>query len=220
MITGEATRKSLFGQQGFTLLELLISITLLAVIVLITSGVMRLGFRSAESGRSKIESLDRFRTSLNIIESQIQSAFLLKKTAGTSVDEDFAQFKGDRKSLQLRSLYSLWGGTKGPVLASYRIADEMGGRKTIYVSESPIAISDVTKETKLIDNAKDIFFEYYYKGPTDEKGKWVEEWTDKETLPDKIRLTIDRDSKVLALIIPLKIASKAGQVTSAEGPEE
>jgi len=52
------------GQMGFTLLELLISITLLGFIVIITAGALRAGYRSTESAQNKIEALERF----NIIE--------------------------------------------------------------------------------------------------------------------------------------------------------
>jgi len=215
----EERMKRASGQQGFTLLELMISLVLMGVVVLITAGAMRLGFRSAESGQRKIASIERFRTSLNIIESQIQSALVIKNTS-LNVDLDFAQFKGDRYSLQLRSLYSLWGGARGPVLAAYEVRDENMGGKTLYVSENPIMIPDAAREVRLIESAKDIFFEYYYKGPTDEKGSWVDEWTDKETIPAKIRLTVNKDMKVLALIIPLKLAANTQQITQVALPKK
>src|SRR3989337_2471377 len=58
---------------GFTLLELLISIVMLGIIMVILVGALRLGFRSVESGEKKIESFERMRVSLSIIDSQIQS---------------------------------------------------------------------------------------------------------------------------------------------------
>ncbi len=207
-----------FPQAGFTLIELLIAITLTGVIVLIAAGAMRLGYRSADSGQAKVEALERYRISLGIIESQIQSALLVKQT-GTTIDENFSQFKGDKTSLQFRSLYSVWGGSKGPVFVNYRIADEPGGGKSLFVSENPIAISDAVRETKLIENAKDIFLNYYYKGPTDEKGSWIEEWTDKDTVPQRIRMTIYKDNQVLPLIIPVRAAEQSQQITSVTGPK-
>jgi prepilin-type N-terminal cleavage/methylation domain-containing protein len=206
------------GQQGFTLLELMISLVLMGVVVLITAGAMRLGTRAAESGQSKIEALERFRTSLNIIESQIQSAVVIRNTNLTA-DLDFFHLKGDRKTLQFRSLYSLWGGAKGPVSLAYEVREDNRGFRILYVTESPIIIPDATREVKLIDGAKDIFFEYYHKGPTDEKGSWVDDWTDKNTIPEKIRLTISRDKQVLALIIPLRVAPKTAQTSQVALPK-
>jgi prepilin-type N-terminal cleavage/methylation domain-containing protein len=207
------------GQQGFTLLELMISLVLMGVVVLITAGAMRLGTRAAESGQSKIESIERFRTSLNIIESQIQSAVVIRNTNLTA-DLDFFHLKGDRKSLQFRSLYSLWGGSKGPIFAAYEVREENMGSKTLYVTENPIIIPDAAREVRLIEGAKDIFFEYYHKGPTDEKGSWVDDWTDKQVIPERIRVTISRDKQVLALIIPLKVAAKTQQSSQVAPPKK
>jgi prepilin-type N-terminal cleavage/methylation domain-containing protein len=214
MMPSNMARRTIAAQQGFTLLELMIAIVLTGMVVLISAGTMRLGTRAAESEQIKIEAIERFRTSLNIIESQIQSAFIIRNS-GLTADLDFYQFKGDGKSLQFRSLYSLWGNTKGPVLVTYEIKEDNRGGKILSVTESPVVIPDVTREVKLIDGSKDIFFEYFYKGPTDEKGRWVDEWTEKQSIPERIRITINKDSKVLALIIPLKIAVKTKHFSHA-----
>src|SRR3989337_1653647 len=57
---------------GFTLLDLIISITIIGIMVLIIAGATRLGFRSVDAGEKKIESLERMRSSLSLISSQIQ----------------------------------------------------------------------------------------------------------------------------------------------------
>jgi general secretion pathway protein J len=192
-------------QKGFTLLELLISIALLSVIVLIVGGAMSMGFRSTESGQKKIDSLERFRTSLNIIESQLQSAFIIRRT-GITYDDNFAQFIGDRSSMQFRSLYSLLGGARGPVEVTYVVRQDITGKKVIFGSENLIVFSDPLREIRLIDNASDIYFEYFERGPTDEKGHWTNEWTSKDNLPEKVRLNIDNDGRPFSLIIPLRTA--------------
>ncbi|MGO9379899.1 MAG: type II secretion system protein J [Dissulfurispiraceae bacterium] len=204
------------GQMGFTLLELLISITLLGLIVLITAGALRAGYRSTEKGQIKIEALERFRTSLNIVESQVQSAFKIKQS-GTTLDPDFFQFKGERTIVQFRSIYSLWGGATGPVAVQYEVRDRRQGGKALYVIETPIAIPDAPREVKLFDNMSDIYFEYYYKGPTDEKGSWMEEWTDKDNIPDRIRMTIEKDAKILPMIILVRAGINVQQVTTVLG---
>ena len=64
---------SLRARLGFTLLELMISISMLVIIIVIISGAMRLASRSITSGEKKVETLERLRTSLSIINAQIQS---------------------------------------------------------------------------------------------------------------------------------------------------
>ncbi len=67
------TRHSTLPCRGFTLLELMISISMLVIIIVIISGAMRLASRSITAGEKKIETLERLRTSLSIINAQIQS---------------------------------------------------------------------------------------------------------------------------------------------------
>ena len=204
-------------QQGFTLLELLISISLLAFIVLIIAGGMRLGFRAAESGQKKIDALERYRTSLNIVEGQIQSAFMVRQT-GLTLDENFSQFRGDRNSMQFRSVSSMLGEAKGPVLVSYAVKDDGTGTRALYGSEISLFVEGKAREIRLMDKARDISFEYFEKGPTDEKGKWANEWDSKDNLPEKVRMTIEKEGSVLALIIPLRTGGQDSQLTSVPRP--
>ncbi|HMK43695.1 MAG TPA: prepilin-type N-terminal cleavage/methylation domain-containing protein, partial [Dissulfurispiraceae bacterium] len=52
---------------GFTLLELLVAIALLAVVVVVIVQAMRLGMRAIESGDRKIAGLERTRALLSVI---------------------------------------------------------------------------------------------------------------------------------------------------------
>ena len=202
------------GQKGFTLLELIISIALLGFIVLIVSGGMRLGFRSAESGFKKIESLERTRITLNAIESQLQSAFTVRLT-GWKYDENFSQFSGERDSMQFRTLYSLLGGSRGPAFIRYSVGGDKGGGKTLFGAEVSMATMGERREVRLIEKASDIYFEYYDYGPTAEKGEWLPRWESRDRLPSKVRLTIDKDNKIISMIIPLRIGIPARQTAGA-----
>ncbi|MEW6117908.1 MAG: prepilin-type N-terminal cleavage/methylation domain-containing protein [Nitrospirota bacterium] len=187
---------------GFTLIELMISITVIGIIIIITTGAMSLGFRSVDAGERKIMALERTRTSVNIIDSQIQSAFILKKSEADSAATK-TEFTGGHYQLSFPSHFSLWGEGAGYVMVSYRVAEE-NGKKVLYASEVH-ATTGTTRETKLIDDAKEIAFEYFYKGPTDEQGEWVEEWTDGENVPEKVRLIVEKGKSNLSLIIPMRI---------------
>jgi prepilin-type N-terminal cleavage/methylation domain-containing protein len=96
--------------RGFTLLELMISIAMVAIIVVIVAGAMRLGIQSVDRGEKRIEALERMRTSINIVEAQIQSM-----TGLTYEDngEKKRYFKAARDSLQFSTDYSIWGGQRG-----------------------------------------------------------------------------------------------------------
>lgn len=206
------------SRKGFTLLELLISIIILVIVVSITAGAMRLGFRSVEVGEKKTESLERYRTSLNIINSQIQS--LLPITFGEGGTQE-SNFTGNKQSLHFTTNYSIWGVQKGYVEVSYDVTSEKTGKQALYASENIMGITDTegSKEIKLFDSLDEIYFDYFYKDNTEE-GKWVEEWTDTLSLPEKIRLHLINNKTDFSIIIPIRVrVSIARAKTGLEGPE-
>jgi general secretion pathway protein J len=206
------------SEKGFTLLELLISIVMLGIIILIVTGAMRLGFRSVDAGEKKAESLERFKASLNIIDSQIQSLFPIMYNEEGTVNSNFT---GSRESLQFSTNYSIWGVQKGYVTVSYNVSSEDTGKPVLYASES-IMGTEGSKDVKLLDNFDEIYFEYFYKDPTEEEGKWVEEWTDTANIPEKIRLHLVSGQRDLSFIIPVRVRQSIVQSSTAtfEGGEE
>jgi general secretion pathway protein J len=207
-------------EKGFTLLELLISIAMLGIIIVILVGALRLGFRSVDSGEKKMESIERMRMSLFIIDSQIQSQTLLTYQGDEALDEEAAQyyFNGQRDSLEFSTNYSIWGGQKGYVVVSYSVSEE-GGKAVLYASEHVVGVEE-SKDTKLLDTFDDIYFEYFYKGPTDEVGNWVEEWTDTSQIPAKIKVHLIKGGKDLPLVIPVRIGRSMLETDLASSANE
>jgi general secretion pathway protein J len=195
-------------RHGFTLLELMISISMLVIIIVIISGAMRLGSRSIASGEKKIEALERLRTSLSIINAQIQSGLpIMYNDQGATK----YYFKGDSKSLQLSTNYSVWGGQRGYVIVTYRVEFNRLGKQALYASEHIIGI-EASRETKLLDGFDDIHFEYFEKGLTvNEPGKWVPGWTNEVIIPSKIRLYLLSGMKERLIIIPVRARGLTGE---------
>jgi len=185
--------------RGFTLLELLISISLIVMIVVVVAGTMQLGYRSVEVGEKKIDSLNRFRMSLLMIDAQLQSEVPLAYD-GENGREFY--FRGDRKSLQFSTNYSIWDGRRGYVVAAYRIEPDNYGRQVMYVSENVIGLKS-KRETKLFDTMDDIYFEYFNKATTTED-KWTPQWTETTEIPEKVRIQIHQGATRLSLVIPTR----------------
>lgn len=191
------------GEGGFTLLELLISFAILGIIAVIVAGALKVGVQAVSRGEKKINSVDRFRTSLNIVEAQIQSQ------SGLTYDDNGEKkryFKGDKESLQLSTNYSIWGGGKGYAVVSYTVETDNQGKQSLKAAESVIGM-DNPRETTLFNPMDKIFFEYFYKGPTDEKGSWVDSWTDDTVIPEKVKLHLVSGDRDFSMIIPMRTAS-------------
>jgi general secretion pathway protein J len=204
-----ARTPDLFGPSGFTLLELLLSISILALVFLVIMGALRLGFRSVETGEKKAEALERIRNAVTLIAAQIESEIPL------SYEEDGEKkyyFRGGKSSLDLATNYSIWGGEKGYVVAGYRAAPEANGRWSLKAVENIIGQGN-QRETLMLENLEEIGFEYFIrdtsKDPRDDPGSWAEEWVEGKDLPgpeklEKIRFRIRMNRMELAWIIPLR----------------
>jgi len=197
------------SRAGFTILELTISISLIGLIVLIMVGAMRLASRSIDSGEKKIESLERTRSSLNILDSQIQSQIPLTYDA-EGIKKYY--FVGDRELLQFATNYSIWGGQKGYVVVTYKIYSDNSGKQILYASENVIGL-DNNREVRLSGTFDKIYFEYFYKDPTEEEGKWIEQWADDVNIPEKVRIHLVEGTRDLSLIIPMRVRGSLPQRT-------
>lgn len=195
--------------KGFTLLELLISITMIGLIALIVTGAVRLGSRSVDGGERRIESIERLKNSLEIIESQIMSEIPL------SYDEDGNKryyFQGDKGAVQFATTYSIWGNQRGYVLTSLRVETDSNGKKLLKAKESPL-IGGNEAETVLFEGFDDIYLEYFYKDPTEEEGRWVDEWKKEQDMPEKIKIGLIKERKDFSLILPIPSIGKELQAS-------
>jgi len=194
--------------RGFTLLELVISISMLVIIIAIIAGAMRLASRSIASSERKVAALERIRTSLLIMNAQIQSAvplFYADQGAKRSY------FRGSRTSLQLATNYSIWSGQKGHVVVSYRVETDLSGKHSLYASEHVIGI-DASRETKLLEGFDDIGFAYGDKVPGGEPVTWAQEWIGDATFPSRIRLYLLSGQAERSIIIPFRARPITGGV--------
>jgi hypothetical protein len=100
-------------------------------------------------------------------------------------------------------------------MVDYEVKTDDNRKKFLSVSENAVGVSG-GGETRLLNIHDDISFEYFSKGPTDEKGDWVDTWTDTTTTPEKVRIHIVDGKRDLATIIPMRAKGSLTQ-TAAPG---
>ncbi len=188
---------------GFTLLELLISMTLVVVIIVLLMGAMRIGARSVAGGEKKIEAEERFRTVISLIDAQIQSQVPL--TYQEDGNEKY-YFRGDGKTLRFSTNYSIWGGQRGYVIVDYRVESDNSGKEIIFASESVPGVEG-RRDTRLLE-ASSISFEYYWKDPSEEQGIWVDSLIEGAAIPEQIRINLLTGTKKLSLLFPVRVGGK------------
>jgi prepilin-type N-terminal cleavage/methylation domain-containing protein len=199
------------NKRGFTLLELLISITMLAFIIGIISGALSLASQSLNRGAGKINSLERVKTSFSLVESQIQSLFVSQYV---DQGEKKVLFSGQKDRLLFATNYSIWGGIKGNTLVEYAVEGDDKGKQNLKVTENTIGL-DTKRETVLFTGYDKIFFEYFSKNIFEE-GKWVDEWSKEEKgIPEKININLISGAKNMSLVVHIYV--KAPPASSSGG---
>jgi general secretion pathway protein J len=198
-------------KRGFTLLELLISITVLTLVIGIVSGALSLASQSLNRGSVRINNLERVKTSLSLVESQIQSLFV---SQFYDEGEKKNLFSGQKDRLLFSTNYSIWGGIKGNTLAEYAVEIDDKGRQYVKVTENTMGL-EKKRETVLFAGYDKIFFEYFLRDISGE-GKWVDEWPKEENgIPEKININLISGLKNTSIVVHIYV--KAPPVSSSGG---
>jgi general secretion pathway protein J len=225
MITSRSTRKVAVNRakilngnsKGFTLSELLISLTIVAMIVVIIFGALRIGIRAWEKGERDVDSRQRQRIVLDLIRRQLASTCV---NGAWGRDQQLVSLKGDSKSIDFVSHIPMTPGNRfGLVYVKYAVKQNKGDNQeylTFY--EKSVASPDKTigagnrdegDFSELIPGVKSIVFEYLKDRPGEEESKWQKNWdpvADKG-IPRAVRITLEENSEKA----PIYVIAGAGE---------
>lgn len=204
---------------GFTLLELLISLTIMGLIVVVVFGAFRVGIRAWEKGEKDVETHQRQRIVLNLIKRQLASIFV--HTVGNGDRRPFF-LKGDKKSMEFLSNTSIMPGNQsGLVYARYVVRPEDEGEKErLGFYEKNFALQDKEKMEDLneedflmlISDVHSIGFEYLKGQDGEEILEWEETWDpDKDKgFPRAVKVTLKVDADTAPIKMIVRIESESG----------
>lgn len=188
--------------RGFTLFELLLSVTILSIVAALILGTFRVGYRAWEKGDASIEDLQRLRTVLDRVRRQLAAAVPDAVPDAVAVeDASGIRFYGAKDSIRFISAYSLVPGIqKGRVIVNYRITETPESGKRLVFHEKPIVFVEPEKHTdpdadayyELLTGVDNIAFEYLESGDARTVATWSPSW-DPETddaIPSAIRIWV------------------------------
>ena len=211
---------------GFTLLELLISLTIVAVIVVLVFSALRIGVRAWEKGEENVENRQRYRIVLNLMRQQLAAVCL--SASGTGENRSVL-FKGDDAFLEFISRKSVIPGSPaGMVYVRYQTEFH---KDTVHVSlyekntvllknAADMAVPNPDDYHELIRDMADFGFEYLKVSVDDKSGETKMEWqTAWDLEKDKglpfavrIRFRSEKSSAGVYVIVPIR-----GETASNQG---
>ena len=188
-------------REGFTLIEVVITLTILGFILLMISGTFRLAISSWERGESTRDEYQKVRIVSQMISQQIKSAVPYKiKTQ--QAEGDYLAFEGKAQRVKFVSTLPMKGKHRGGwvyTIYEYKEGGRDGGQLVLYeqrVLNKNFFEQDPEEElaVPLLEGVSSVRFEYYREENSEKNqaGGWVEEWNAKEEkeLPRMFRMTL------------------------------
>ncbi len=194
--------------RGFTLIELVIALSLSVVIVVILLAAMRLAYKSQAKGAEKVEMAQKIRLLEDRITWLLRGAYpyFVKKT---DTDEEKIFFKGESDRIGfVTSSVDSYG--KGPEdMAGLKWISIFADREGLKMREKVFFLKDVFEDeggkVYLLDPEVKTLELEYYDIPEDEKqGDWVSSWEpeEKKYLPEAVKFTITLEQERKIIVLP------------------
>ena len=215
---------------GFTLVEVLISITLLALISGICYAAFHLGIRAVAKGEAAVVTAQRLRAATDVLIHQVKSAV----TSPALIDGDnYPYFYGTPTSMSFITEAAQFGGggrarvkytfvTDPPQLvleeSPYFDAETLGGVKP-ELAEARTAV--------ILDGFRNGSFQFYDGCEASDEcpGKWCGSWNpvETDTIPTAVRITVEglfgMDEDVWGQEIPMMVPASTYADAACELPE-
>jgi general secretion pathway protein J len=188
------------GSHGFTLVELVIAMTLMALIGVGLSGVLVIGARSASSAERKTEQARRYRVATELIVRQLRSTAALRLPEDENEErgegQDVAYFVGESERLSF-----ITAAPQTPENSGLAVVDLWVEDGQLMMSESPYFLlasegkigaefEDLTFAATLLYDVESISFEY--QGSDVERDTWADSWdaSEEDALPAGVKIEI------------------------------
>jgi general secretion pathway protein J len=214
------------ASKGFTLIEVLIAMTLLGVMMVLLFTSLKICADSWEKGESKITDVNEIAVVYNFFQRDLSVAKPLWNDLPEGEGEKTFSFQGTAQSLQFVSAFPASADRSGLQLFSIGLLEE-DNEQVIKVRIVPFvpSVEGVEwhkEEVTLIKHVEDFTLAYFGSEDGVSEGVWTEEWLNKAALPRlvKINIHLENGSYWPEMIIDLKVTSATENAGLGAGSTE
>lgn len=183
--------------QGFTLLELLIGMTLVGFILSLLFAGLNLGTRSWEAGEQRMVTSSRQAVVVDFIRRVVEQTYPLRWRVG---EEDRLAFAGEAESLRFVGTVAMHDGASGNHLIALDLVDGETGRDLVMRWQLPdpgapgFEPIEQAEPKVLIKAVKEMALAYFGAQSETEDPAWHDQWLDQKTPPELIRLQLTMEN--------------------------
>jgi general secretion pathway protein J len=202
---------------GFTLLETVVALTLLATMLGLLFAGLRTGVRAWDAGTDRGDRADQLLLTYSFVRKELSAAFPWRFKDPLAVR---LAFTGERERLRFVSMRPAELGGGGLAFVSFEKAPAKGAERTgrLVMRRAP-ALSDAkdfesveaAEAFTLAEGVTDLSFEYYGAENEAAKPAWSDKWDYPQRLPSHVRLLMRSGDLVLPeIVVALGIGEEAG----------
>ena len=211
---------------GFTLLELLIGLTLLALMMVLMYSALNLGIRAWDVGDARAGAAADQRVLQSFLRRELSQVFAIR---WRGIPDSKIAFEGSRQEIRFVSALSLDAGLRdgGLQWGHLQLRDDADataehGSKALYLARdafdmqakdwSALNSLGADRETRLISGLRELEISYFGAENDQAAPQWSDKWANPHRLPQliKFRFTSTNRRSIPELIVQLKLGEEAG----------
>ena len=195
---------------GFTLIEVMLAMTLLSIMVVLLFSSLKIGAESWNKGESKIAQVNEKAVVYQFFKRHLPSVQPLWDEF--SGDKRQFSFQGERDKLQFVSVFPASSGRKGLQLFDVIFDKTDPGIVKVILKPFYPAIDNEewqSEEVILLENVETFELAYFAKEDNSKDGVWGDNWQEKDSLPELVKIKIELVDKSYwpEMVFALRLAS-------------
>ena len=202
---GDADRRA-----GFTLVELLVSMAVLALVALTMVAGLRFVMQAVASTDTRREGLEELTLGLSVLRGELERAEPLMVKIG---NRDLVMFSGLGDRLRFANVEPAYLAGPPYLAYEYAVTPDSGAyridlrRVAIDPNEPDLAVVEDSEPRTILRVTQPLRFTYWGQLRQRDAPAWHEEWPPGPRLPEAIRLAAGEDPGWPDLVVPLRITA-------------
>lgn len=207
-------------ESGFTLIEVLIAMTLLGVIMALLFASLKISAESWEKSEKKVSDIGDIAAVVNFFQRHLVDARPLWNDFNKQ--EKLFSFQGVSQSLQFVSAFPASAARSGLQLFTLELVNidkEQAIKVTLTPFYPPPEGEDWMKEDDiLIHHVENFTLAYFGQEKGQNESRWTDQWLENDTLPSLVKIKIDLQNEIFwpEMIFELKIDSSVDYAQSSD----
>jgi len=209
-VSRRALRTGRFDGAGFTLIEVILAVSILAVVVLLATAALRVGLRAWEAGQRRVDAQQESRALVELLSEALAGAFPYQGRLGQN-PERIMLFEGEAEEVRFVTNAPPLA-LEAPAAPFHAVVLGRTGQDTLRLierlvpAEEPFAPGPERVLSRSVTR-----FNLAYR---DESGVWQEKWDGREAggLPSAVRFDLavgDLPRAASAVVVPLPLGKRS-----------